>query len=36
MDARSLADAELMVGAKRSTMDELAALTLESDKVLTF
>ena len=36
MDARGLADAELMVGAKRSTMDELAALTLESDKVLTF
>lgn len=36
MDARGLADAELMAGARRSTMDELAALTLESDKVMTF
>jgi uncharacterized protein involved in oxidation of intracellular sulfur len=33
-DARGLADVELMVGARRSTMDQLAAETLQSDKVL--
>ena len=36
MDARGLADAELMAGARRSTMDELAAATLAADKVLVF
>jgi len=36
MDARGLADTELVAGARRSTMDELAAITLESDTVMTF
>jgi uncharacterized protein involved in oxidation of intracellular sulfur len=36
MDARGLADADLMEGARRSTMDELAAATLAADKVLVF
>jgi uncharacterized protein involved in oxidation of intracellular sulfur len=36
MDARGLSDAELMAGARRSTMDELAAATIEADKVLVF
>ena len=36
MDARGLTDAEMMDGARRSTMDELAAATLEADKVLVF
>lgn len=36
MDARGLTDAELIEGARRSTMDELAAATLEADKVLVF
>jgi uncharacterized protein involved in oxidation of intracellular sulfur len=36
MDARGIADAELMEGAKRSTMDELARLTAEADRVLVF
>lgn len=36
MDARGLADAELMEGAHRSTMDELASETLAADKVLVF
>ena len=31
-----LTDAELMEGARRSTMDELAAETLAADKVLVF
>jgi uncharacterized protein involved in oxidation of intracellular sulfur len=35
-DARGLADSELMEGARRSTMDELAAVTLAADKVLVF
>jgi uncharacterized protein involved in oxidation of intracellular sulfur len=34
MDARGLGDAEIMAGARRGTMDELAALTIEADKVL--
>ena len=34
MDARGLSDAEIMAGARRGTMDELAALTIEADKVL--
>jgi uncharacterized protein involved in oxidation of intracellular sulfur len=36
MDARGLADSELMEGAHRSTMDELAAATVEAGKVLVF
>ncbi len=36
MDARGLDDAALMAGARRSTMDELAAATTEADKVLVF
>jgi len=36
MDARGLDDAALMAGARRSTMDELAASTVEADKVLVF
>ena len=36
MDARGITDAEIMSGARRSTMDELAAETLASDKVLVF
>ena len=36
MDARGLTDAELMEGARRSTMDELAAATDEAEKVLVF
>jgi len=35
-DARSLAEAELLSGARRSRMDELAAVTLGADKVLVF
>jgi uncharacterized protein involved in oxidation of intracellular sulfur len=36
MDARGIGDAELMVGARRSTMDELAGATVEADKVMVF
>ena len=36
MDARGLEDAALMAGARRSTMDELAAATAAADKVLVF
>lgn len=36
MDARGMSDAELINGARRSTMDELAAATVQSDKVLVF
>lgn len=36
MDARGLADAELLEGARRSTMDELSELTLAAEKVITF
>ncbi len=36
MDARGLIEAELIDGARRSTMDELAAATLQADKVLVF
>ena len=36
MDARGLDDAALVAGARRSTMDELAAATAEADKVLVF
>jgi len=36
MDARGLSEDEVMDGAARSTMDELAAATLAADKVLVF
>jgi uncharacterized protein involved in oxidation of intracellular sulfur len=36
MEARGLDDTALMAGARRSTMDELAAATVEADKVLVF
>jgi uncharacterized protein involved in oxidation of intracellular sulfur len=36
MDARGITDAELMEGARRSTMDDLAAATIAADKVLVF
>jgi len=36
MDARGLADAEVIDDARRSSMDELAAITLEADKALVF
>jgi uncharacterized protein involved in oxidation of intracellular sulfur len=36
LDARGIADAELIGGARRSTMDELAAATRNADKVLVF
>lgn len=36
MDARGLTEADLIDGARRSTMAELAHETSEADKVLTF
>ncbi|WP_298356805.1 DsrE family protein [Rhodoblastus sp.] len=36
MDARGLADTEMMEGARRSTMEELAAETVAADKVVVF
>lgn len=36
MDARGITDAQLIEGAHRSTMDELAEWTLEADKVITY
>jgi len=36
MDARGMTDADVVDGARRSTMDELAAETIASDKVLVF
>ncbi len=36
MDARGLGDDELVEGTVRSTMPELAELTLEADRVLVF
>lgn len=36
MDARGLTEAELVKGVARSTLDQLTALTVESDKVLVF
>jgi uncharacterized protein involved in oxidation of intracellular sulfur len=36
MDARGLDEPSLVAGATRSTMDELTALTVSADKVLTF
>jgi uncharacterized protein involved in oxidation of intracellular sulfur len=36
MDARGITEAELVPGARRSTMDELASATLAADKTLVF
>ena len=36
MDARGIGDGDIMAGARRSTMDELGAATIEADKVLVF
>lgn len=36
IDARGIADGELLEGAHRSSMDELTAWTLEADKVMVF
>ncbi|MDH5189699.1 MAG: DsrE family protein [Gammaproteobacteria bacterium] len=36
MDARGITDNEIMDGAKRSTMDELADKTLGADKIMVF
>lgn len=36
MDARGLTAAEVIAGATRSTMDELAEATLAADKVMVF
>lgn len=36
LDARGISEAELMTGARRSSMDALAAATLVADKVLVF
>lgn len=36
MDARGLAETDLMEGARRSSMDELAAEALQADKTLVF
>jgi uncharacterized protein involved in oxidation of intracellular sulfur len=36
LDARGIAEAEIMEGARRSTMDELAAATIAADKTWVF
>jgi uncharacterized protein involved in oxidation of intracellular sulfur len=36
MDARGLAEGDIVGGARRSSMDELAENTLQADKVLVF
>jgi uncharacterized protein involved in oxidation of intracellular sulfur len=36
LDARGVAETEITDGARRSTMDELAAVTIVADKVLVF
>jgi len=36
MDARGMTDDDIMDGARRSSMDELAAATVAADKVLVF
>jgi len=36
MDARGMTDDHVMDGARRSGMDELAAATIEADKVIVF
>lgn len=36
LDARGIGETEIMEGARRSTMDELAAATIAADEVLVF
>lgn len=36
MDTRGIGEAEIMQGARRSSMDELAGATIAADKVLVF
>ena len=36
IDARGITDGELAEGARRSSLDELTAWTIEADRVLTF
>jgi uncharacterized protein involved in oxidation of intracellular sulfur len=36
LDARGITDQELLEGARRSSMEELTAWTLEASKVITF
>lgn len=36
MDARGIADSELIEGTRRSSMDELTRWSMEADKVLVF
>ena len=36
MEARGLSDADIMAGARRSSMAELATITLSAEKVLVF
>jgi uncharacterized protein involved in oxidation of intracellular sulfur len=36
IDARGIADSELVEGARRSSMEELTSWTLEAEKVLVF
>lgn len=36
MDARGQTEAELIDDARRSSMDELATITLQADKVLVY
>lgn len=36
LDARGMAESDLVEGAHRSSMDELSAWTVEADKVLVF
>jgi uncharacterized protein involved in oxidation of intracellular sulfur len=36
IDARGIGEGELVAGARRSSMDELAGWMLEADKVLVF
>ncbi len=36
MDARGLSDSEVIPGARRSTMDQLAVATMATDKLLVF
>lgn len=36
LDARGIAESEVMAGARRSSMDELVAATVVADKVLVF
>ncbi|WP_115672306.1 DsrE/DsrF/TusD sulfur relay family protein [Ciceribacter selenitireducens] len=36
MDARGISDDDVLQGARRSTMDELAAATVAAEKVLVF